>query len=265
MSPFSFLGDLLSRLADLLAPLCGASATAAAVVTLTLAVRAALHPLARAAARGDAARAAFAPRLAELRRTHRDHPERLQRAVTELYAEAGGSPFTGCLPMLLQLPVFALMYHLFTGGGAHLGDHTLWGAPLGGHLTDAFAAAAPATAAWVYPLLFALTAAVATWNYRRARALAARTPAATDTAGQLPGLAGLARLTPLLSFATLVSVAVVPLAAALYLVTSTSWTACERAWLQQRYGKAGQDADQGVEAAEAEVMKAGAARSGGRK
>lgn len=36
---------------------------------------------------------------------------------------------------------------------------------------------------------------------------------------------------PLLSFATLITVAVVPLAAALYVVTSTTWSAVERAFL----------------------------------
>ncbi len=36
---------------------------------------------------------------------------------------------------------------------------------------------------------------------------------------------------PLLSFATLITVAVVPLAAALYVVTSTAWTVVERAFL----------------------------------
>lgn len=38
-------------------------------------------------------------------------------------------------------------------------------------------------------------------------------------------------LMPLLSFFTLITVAVVPLAAALYVVTTTTWTAVERAWL----------------------------------
>ncbi|MFE2148377.1 hypothetical protein ACFXA3_42880, partial [Streptomyces sp. NPDC059456] len=39
---------------------------------------------------------------------------------------------------------------------------------------------------------------------------------------------------PLLSFGTLITAAVVPLAAGLYLVTTTAWSVAERAWLQHR-------------------------------
>jgi YidC/Oxa1 family membrane protein insertase len=48
---------------------------------------------------------------------------------------------------------------------------------------------------------------------------------------QVPGAAAIGRVAPYLSFFTLVTVAVVPLAAALYVVTSTTWTAVERAVL----------------------------------
>ncbi|MFI9718078.1 hypothetical protein ACIHFE_00235 [Streptomyces sp. NPDC052396] len=44
----------------------------------------------------------------------------------------------------------------------------------------------------------------------------------------------MAKLAPWLSFGTLITVAVVPLAAALYVVTSTVWSAVERAWLEVR-------------------------------
>jgi YidC/Oxa1 family membrane protein insertase len=47
----------------------------------------------------------------------------------------------------------------------------------------------------------------------------------------LPGLAAAGRIMPFLSFFTLVTVAVVPLAAALYMVTSTTWSTVERAVL----------------------------------
>ncbi|GAA2936361.1 hypothetical protein GCM10020221_35140 [Streptomyces thioluteus] len=80
MSFFRSLGALLSHVADVLEPVLGASATAAAIVVLTLCVRLALHPLARSAARGERARTALAPQLAELRRKHGKNPERLQQA-----------------------------------------------------------------------------------------------------------------------------------------------------------------------------------------
>lgn len=78
-------------------------------------------------------------------------------------------------------------------------------------------------------MLFALVAAVATFTYRRTKAQLAAQP--LDLGQPTPGAGAIAKVMPLLSFATLISVAVVPLAAALYIVTSTAWTAAERAFL----------------------------------
>lgn len=235
MSMFGFLGDALAHGAEALAPLFGTAAMAATIVACTLGVRAALHPLARAAARGEKARTALAPQLAALQRKHKGHPERLQKATSELYAETGSSPLAGCLPTLLQLPVFFVMYHLFSTGGGGLLDHTLLGAPLGGHWSQALADGGLfGPQGRVYLVLFALIAAVATWNFRRARATMAKAPQPAAGAGPaLPGMASMAKVMPLLSFGMLITVAVVPLAAGLYTVTTTIWTACERALLHR--------------------------------
>ncbi|UJB42196.1 YidC/Oxa1 family membrane protein insertase [Streptomyces sp. A1-5] len=233
MSVFDILGAALARGAHAIEPLFGAAATAAAIVLFTLGVRAALHPLARAAARGEKARSALAPQIAALQRKYGNDRERLQQAISDLYAKTGSSPLAGCLPSLLQLPVFFVTYHLFTSGNDTLLSHTLLGAPLGGTWRQALAdGGVTGPQGLVYLALFALIAAVATWNYRRARAAAAAAPApAAGTA--TPGLGALGKLMPLLSFGTLLTVAVVPLAAGLYMVTTTTWTACERALLHR--------------------------------
>ncbi|MCC9741321.1 YidC/Oxa1 family membrane protein insertase [Streptomyces sp. MNU89] len=258
----SVFAALVSQLARLLEPLFAASATAAAIVLFTLGVRLALHPLTRAAVRGEKARARLAPRVAELRRKHGRDPERLQRATADLYAREGTSPVAGCLPMLLQLPVFFVMYRLFSaseiGGRANelLGDR-LFAAPLGGHWADALRDGGPLGAQGiVYAGLFALIAAVATWTYLRARrAMAAGVPGAAAAAESgipaVPGMAGMAKALPLLSFGTLITAAVVPLAAGLYLVTTTTWAAAERAWLLRDRGR--------------DVRPAGVGQSGSRR
>ncbi|MFG2196236.1 YidC/Oxa1 family membrane protein insertase [Streptomyces sp. NPDC048639] len=264
MSVSASLGALLAHLADQLHPLAGGSATAAAIVLLTLCVRLALHPFTRAAARGEKARAALAPRIAELQRKHRRDPERLRRATAELFAETGTSPLAGYLPMLAQLPVFFVMYRLFAHGGGDVLDHSLFGAPLSGRWADALADGGLFGAqGLVYLGLFAVIAAVATWTYLRARkgatavdgatAGAARTGVAKagtagagtarasrargaegDPAASVP--AAMARVLPLLSFGTLLAAAFVPLAAGLYLATTTAWSAAERAWLHRGNG-----------------------------
>ncbi|WP_128981613.1 YidC/Oxa1 family membrane protein insertase [Streptomyces roseicoloratus] len=235
----SVFASLVEQLADLLRPLFATASTAAAIVLFTMAVRLAVHPLSRAAARGQKARTRLAPQLADLRKKHAKNPERLQKAVMELHAKEKVSPFAGCLPSLLQAPAFLLMFHLFSSG--RMAGHDLLGAPLGDHYADALARGGVfGHAGLVYLALFALVAVVATYTYLRTKRQQQAAPAVANP-GQ-PGAAlaaGMARWLPLLSFATLISVAVVPLAAALYIVTSTTWSAVERAFLYRDMPTAG--------------------------
>ncbi|MBX7546574.1 YidC/Oxa1 family membrane protein insertase [Streptomyces sp. NPDC048665] len=241
MSVLAVFARLVEHVADLLTPLFHASAAAAAIVLFTALVRLLVHPLSRAAARGQRARAALQPRIAELRTKHAEDPQRLQKAVLELHAEEKVSPLSGCLPSLLQLPAFFLLYHLFSsstiGGEANgLLGHELFAAPLGGRWADALADGGPfGPAGLVYAGLFVLVTAVAVFNYRRTKRMMANNPVAGagGDGGQVPGLGALNKVMPFMSFFTLVTVAVVPLAAALYVVTSTTWSAVERAALYQ--------------------------------
>ncbi|WP_405885706.1 YidC/Oxa1 family membrane protein insertase [Streptomyces sp. NBC_01136] len=231
----SAFAGLVERLADLLEPLFHASAAAAAIVLFTALVRLLVHPLSRAAARGQRARAALQPRIVELRKKYRKSPEKLQKAVLELHKEEKVSPLSGILPGLLQLPAFFLLYHLFSsstvgGGSNELLSHQLFAAPLGGRWADALRGGGGGVfgaAGLVYLGLFVVVAAVATFNYRRTkRTMAASAPAAGGA--EVPGLGAVSAFVPFLSFFTLLTVAVVPLAAALYVVTSTTWSAVER-------------------------------------
>jgi YidC/Oxa1 family membrane protein insertase len=147
-----------------------------AIVLFTVAVRAALLPLAIRAARG-------------------------QRARAELSGQ-----YVGLLPALAQIPFFMIMYRLFTSS-------TVDGTPngllsqslLGVHLGTHFLTAPGAPVFW---LVFVLLAAIAWYAGRRSR--------------------GFLRALP---FATVLVAAYVPLAAGVYLVTSTLWTAVERTLL----------------------------------
>ncbi|MBB4925527.1 YidC/Oxa1 family membrane protein insertase [Kitasatospora kifunensis] len=201
---------------------------AAAIVLFTICVRLALHPLARAAARGEKSRTRLAPRVAELNKKHKGRPEQLQAALAELYREEQASPFAGCLPMLVQIPFFSVMYRLFTlptVDGVHndLLGHTLAGVPLGTHLAAAHGVGQYA----VFGALYAALAAVGYVGYRRAKAAAQAAP-------QAPGAA----IAPYLAFGTVLFAALVPLAAALYLLTTGAWTAAERALLHRGTGAA---------------------------
>lgn len=241
MSFFSAFADLVDAIGDGLEPVAGTASTAAAIVLFTAFVRLLVLPLSRAAARGQKARTRLAPQVAAVRQKYKKNPERLQKATLELYAAEKVSPFSGILPSLCQLPAFFLMYHLFASaeiGGAPntLLGHALFAAPLGGRWKDALADGGMFGAhGQVYLVLFAVVVAVAVHNYRRAKRQLATSAALTASSGggaeAVPGMGAMTKIMPLMSFMTLFTVGFVPLAAALYVVTSTVWTAVERTLL----------------------------------
>ncbi|MFD5567185.1 YidC/Oxa1 family membrane protein insertase [Streptomyces cadmiisoli] len=235
----SVFANLVEQLAELLEPVFHASAAAAAIILFTALVRLLVHPLSRAAARGQKARTELQPKIAELRRKHGRNPERLQQAVLELHAKEKVSPLAGCLPGLLQLPAFFVLYHVFSNrtiGGEEnsLLGHRLLDAPLGHRWVDALGDGGVFGAAGlVYVGLFAVVIAVATFSYRRSKRMTAAQALPAGGGEQVPGIGAVLKVMPFISFFTVVTVAVVPLAAALYVVTSTTWSAVERAVLHR--------------------------------
>ncbi|MFI5809090.1 YidC/Oxa1 family membrane protein insertase [Streptomyces sp. NPDC051561] len=236
---YSLFASLVETLAGVLSPVFAASATAAAIIAFTMLVRIALHPLARAAVRGEKARRKLAPQLAVVRKKYAKNPERMQKEILALHAKEGTSMFAGMLPMLAQLPIFFVMYHVFSsakvgGESNELLGHTLFAAPLGSRWTDALADGGLfGPRGLVYAGLFLVIAAVASWSFVRARK-----QAAGAELPELPGVgagagASMVKWMPLLSFGTLITAAVVPLAAGLYVATTTAWTVAERAWLHR--------------------------------
>jgi len=218
---------LVSALAVALAPLPAGLAAAAAIVAFTILVRLLVMPLGYYAFRGQRAQARLAPRVQELYRRHSKQPERLQRELSALYAGEGAGMFTGCLPALLQIPFFTVVYRLFlfgtVGGSANaLLQQRLLGAPLGSHwLTGA----GPwSSQGLVFAALFGLLILVAWLSIRAARRWAG---AAGPAPAQQTGVMG--ALLRVLPFATVAVAAIVPLAAGLYLLTTTAWAAAERA------------------------------------
>ncbi|MGN9910647.1 YidC/Oxa1 family membrane protein insertase [Phytohabitans sp. LJ34] len=129
------------------------------------------------------------------------------------------SPLGGCLPALVQAPFFFVMYRLFTTPNDLL-DAELAGVPLGHHLTDGLSPAGVV----VYALMFTVLAVLARLSSKRVRAATAEGSAEAVAVG---------RVLALLPYGTVVFAAFVPLAAGIYLVTTTAWTALEQGVLRR--------------------------------
>jgi YidC/Oxa1 family membrane protein insertase len=225
-------GALLG-LAGILSPLAGSGAAAAAVVLVTLLVRAALVPVGISQARAEQTRARLAPKLRDLQRRHRRDPERLQRETMNLYRAENASPSAGCLPLLLQAPVVGVIYALFlhaeiAGGANALLAEQLCGVPLGTSLTGAIAGGvADLPTVLVIGALVLLIAAVAEVSRRMLR------PPAPAEETRISSLG--VRLAGILPFSTVVIALFLPLAAVLYLAVTVAWALAQRVVLRRHF------------------------------
>jgi YidC/Oxa1 family membrane protein insertase len=242
--PVDVAYNLVSALAAAFAPLLGGLAVAVAIIVFTMAVRLLAMPLSYYAFRGEKARARLAPQVQELQRRHARQPERLSRELTALYQAEGTGMFAGCLPALLQIPFFSVVYRLFLshriGGGPNtLLTHDLLGAPLSSHW---FSGPGPFSAqGGVFAILFVLLFVVAVFSMRAARRAAAAGGAAPQPGGAAPPGRMMAALTRFMPFGTVLMAGVLPLAAGLYLLTTTAWTVTERTVLRRAMNRKGQD------------------------
>ena len=66
------------------------------------------------------------PMIAKLKEKHKDNPQRMNKEMMELYKEHKVNPLGGCLPMLLQMPVFIGLYQVLWRSVSFKGAKFLW-------------------------------------------------------------------------------------------------------------------------------------------
>jgi YidC/Oxa1 family membrane protein insertase len=231
---------LVFALTNVLTPLLGGLAAVAGIVVCTVAVRLLVSPLTFRALRGQAAQARIAPEAQQLRQRYAKQPERLQRELVALYQREGTSMFAGFGPLLVQWPVFSVLYLLFrsptvAGGPNRLLSRDLLGVPLGSHWLSGAGPLSVHDAVFL-GVLAALAAScwLAAGIARRllpqiAPANAASRPAPGLTpGGNAPSPQALTAVTKFLPYITVLIAAFAPLAGVIYLVTTTGWSAAER-------------------------------------
>lgn len=81
-----------------------------AIMLLTVAIKIAFFPLANKAYKSMARMKVLAPKMAEMKERYKDEPQKAQQEMMALYRSEKVNPASGCLPILIQIPVFFALY-----------------------------------------------------------------------------------------------------------------------------------------------------------
>lgn len=97
-----------------------------AIILLTACVKGVLWPLQNKANKSMRKMSALAPKMQELKEKYKDDPTRMNQEVMKLYKEHGVNPVGGCLPMMIQIPIFFGLFSML-GQAAELRNASfLW-------------------------------------------------------------------------------------------------------------------------------------------
>jgi YidC/Oxa1 family membrane protein insertase len=97
-----------------------------AIILLTLIIKAITWPLQSFANRSGKKMQALAPKLKEIQAKYKETPEKLQTETFALYKDYGVNPFGGCVPALIQMPVFFSLYFMLANAVELRGQSFLW-------------------------------------------------------------------------------------------------------------------------------------------
>ena len=84
-----------------------------AIILLTLFIKIIFFPLTKKGSEATLRMQALAPKIKEIQEKYKNNPQKQQQEMGNFYKQEGYNPLSGCLPMLLQIPIFIAMYNLF--------------------------------------------------------------------------------------------------------------------------------------------------------
>jgi YidC/Oxa1 family membrane protein insertase len=239
---------VVTGISDILEPLAGGFSAALAVIVLTVLVRAVLIPVGVSQVRAGITRKRLAPKISELQTKHkRASPSSCSRSSWSCTRRRTPPPSPGACRCWRRRPVLMAVYGLFINAtiGGHANEllgHTLFGLPLNTSFVKLLGAGdLTGTAITVYLVLVVLIAVVAGFSRHLLTPATPEAPTAPPAkngadAPAMPDLSGVMKTLSFMPFLTAIFALFVPLAAALYLATTTTWTLGERLVLNRLLG-----------------------------
>lgn len=96
------------------------------IILLIFLIKMALYPLMYKMLHSQAKMGALKPELAELKKKYKDDAQKQQMETMKIYREYGVSPFGGCMPMLLQMPIWYALFRFFPASITFRQEPFLW-------------------------------------------------------------------------------------------------------------------------------------------
>lgn len=84
-----------------------------AIILVTILVKALLFPLTKKGSLSSARMQELQPKMKEIQEKYKNNPQKLNMEMAAFYKKEGFNPMSGCLPLLIQAPIFLAMYNLF--------------------------------------------------------------------------------------------------------------------------------------------------------
>ncbi|MDD4223145.1 MAG: membrane protein insertase YidC [Candidatus Cloacimonetes bacterium] len=82
------------------------------IIIFSLILKLVLHPLTKKSMDANLKMQRIQPQVQEIQTKYKSNPQLMQQELSKLYKEAGASPMSGCLPLLLQMPIFIALYNV---------------------------------------------------------------------------------------------------------------------------------------------------------
>ncbi len=103
-----FFTDATIQLLKILSDLCGSYGVG--IIVLTIIVRILMWPLSVSQQRSMKVMQKMQPKMKMIQDRYKDDPQTMQRKMMEFYKENNFNPMSGCFPVLIQMPIFILLY-----------------------------------------------------------------------------------------------------------------------------------------------------------
>ncbi|GAE06160.1 inner membrane protein translocase component YidC, short form OxaI-like [Paenibacillus sp. JCM 10914] len=96
------------------------------VLVMVIIVRTLILPLTLKQVRSSKAMQAIQPEIQKIRDKYKDQPEKVQMETMKLFQENKVNPMAGCLPLIVQMPIFIALYHSIYYNGLLREHEFLW-------------------------------------------------------------------------------------------------------------------------------------------